>query len=191
VTKKKLDHVKPRVGKRSHWTKNPGSPVRIAAREHEMKALQMRREGFSYPEIASKMGITQAGAFQCVMRVLAAFEDDIKELVPSVRQIELQRLDYYLSKLKERINQGNDKAIGSALRIQERRAKLMGLDAPVEISHSGEIQLIPDDQLDTEIHQLATSLGMISGAVVAGLIEAPEPTTVNVVRNKVPSKRKL
>jgi len=135
---------------------NPGSKRHLQAREHEEKALELRKKGWSYNEIGAQLGISRVAAFQSVMRVLAAYEDDIKEQVPRVRQLELQRLDSMLTKLQPRINQGDDRAINSALKIGERRAKLMGLDAPVEVSHTGEIQLVPDEQLDAEIRQLAS-----------------------------------
>jgi DNA-binding CsgD family transcriptional regulator len=120
---------------------NPGSKRHLQAREHEEKALELRKAGYSYKEIGAQLGISRVAAFQSVMRVLAAYEDDIKEQVPRVRQLELQRLDSMLTKLQPRINQGDDRAINSALKIGERRAKLMGLDAPLEIDHSGTIEV--------------------------------------------------
>lgn len=75
-------------------------------------------------------------------------------------------------KLQRRINAGDDKAIGCALRIMERRAKLLGLDAPLEIDHSGTIEVkMTDEQLDAEIRQLVTMLG-----VIAAPAAEPEPT---------------
>jgi hypothetical protein len=149
---------------------NPGSKRHLQAREHEEKALELRKKGWSYNEIGAQLGISRVAAFQSVMRVLAAYEDDIKEQVPRVRQLELQRLDSMLTKLQPRINQGDDRAINSALKIGERRAKLMGLDAPVEVSHTGEIQLVPDEQLDAEIRQLASMLGVVTAPAAE-----PEP----------------
>jgi hypothetical protein len=141
---------------------NPGHPQMIAARAHEEQALELRKKGFSYPEIGRQLGVSQAGAFQMVMRVLAAYEDDIKEQVPRVRQLELERLDDMLTKLQPKINMGDDRAVNTALNLMARRAKFMGLDAPTEVHSTGEIQLVPDTDLDNEIRQLNASLGMIA-----------------------------
>ena len=50
----------------------------------------------------------------------------------------------------------------------------------LDVQHSGEIRLIPDEQLDAEIRQLAASLGVIAGSLSAGPIEAPIPTVLDV-----------
>ena len=44
--------------------------------------------------------------------------------------MELDRLDVALDALADRIEQGDDRAVATMLRIQERRAKLLGLDSP-------------------------------------------------------------
>ncbi len=68
-----------------------------------MKALDLRKRGKSYSEIATQLGVTPAAAYQMVMRVLEAYDRDIREEVPHVRQIELHRLDYYLDCLQKKI----------------------------------------------------------------------------------------
>ena len=47
--------------------------------------------------------------------------------------MELARLDAMLSALDDKIEAGDTKAIGTALRIMDRRAKYLGLDGPIKI----------------------------------------------------------
>jgi hypothetical protein len=132
-------------------------------------------------------GMGEATAFQSVMRVLAAYEDDIKEQVPRVRQLELERLDSWLTKLQPKIDNGDDRAINTGLNLMGRRAKLMpGLEVPTEVHQTGEIQLVPDADLDAEIRQLNASLGLIAEGVhparVVDVVPELEQATVEVER---------
>jgi hypothetical protein len=54
-----------------------------------------------------------------------------------VRELELTRLDAMLLPLWRRVQAGEEKAIDRALRIMERRARLLGLDAPTRGELSG------------------------------------------------------
>ena len=165
---------------------NPGSAVKIETRENEVQALELRKKGHSYPAIAAQLGCSTATAFQMVMRVLAAYEDDIKEQIPRVRQLELERLDGMLTKLQPKIDMGDDRAVNTALNLMARRAKFMGLDAPTEVHSTGEIQLVPDADLDNEIRQLNASLGMIAEGMnpvrIVDVVPELEAATAEVER---------
>ena len=166
---------------------NPGSAVKIETREREEQALELRKKGHSYPEIGRQLGISTATAFQMVMRILAAYEDDIKENVPSVRRLELDRLDNWLTKLQPKIDNGDDRAINTGLNLMGRRAKLLpGLEVPTEVHSTGEIQLVPDMDLDAEIRQLNASLGLIAEGVrpvrVVDVVPELEQATAEVER---------
>jgi predicted class III extradiol MEMO1 family dioxygenase len=65
-----------------------------------------------------------------VRRCLGKLEEISTEDAEILRRIEEERLDLWLQKLEKKIELGGEKAIEIALRIQERRAKLRGLDAP-------------------------------------------------------------
>jgi DNA-binding CsgD family transcriptional regulator len=165
---------------------NPGSAVKIETREREEQALALRKKGMNYPDIGRKLGVSTSTAFQMIMRVLAAYEDSIKEQVPRVRQLELERLDDMLTKLQPKIDSGDDRAVNTALNLMARRAKFMGLDAPTEVHSTGEIQLVPDADLDNEIRQLNASLGMIAEGMnpvrIVDVVPELEEATVEVDR---------
>lgn len=98
--------------------------------------LDKKKAGYSIRAIAD---MTEAGlgyplSKSTVQARLEAAIADIKvPLVEEVRAMEIERLDNMLTKLEPKINEGDDKAIAVALRISERRSKLLGADAPVNV----------------------------------------------------------
>ena len=123
--------AKKRGGRRESKT----SPRRLAAAERHQKALNMRRDGHTYEEIKTKLGYASPSGAEKAVK--AALQSVIREPAEEVRAMELARLDRMLLKLRARINKGDHLAINSALKIQDRRARLLGLDAPVRQEISG------------------------------------------------------
>lgn len=113
------------------------SPLKIGAREHEEKALALRRVGASYQQIGEALGITPSGAYRSVARVLARLRKTSDETAEEIRQQELMRLDEMQFALYPTARRGDTKAIETILKIQARRAKLLGLDAPEKVDVSG------------------------------------------------------
>lgn len=108
-----------------------GSPNRIAARERARKALELRKAGAQYVDIATALGYADhSGARRAVERALARLT---AEPAAELRQIEVLRLDRMLQALWEQAVKGNQGAIDRVLKIAERRAKLLGLDAPEKL----------------------------------------------------------
>ncbi len=118
-----------------------GSPKRNYSKKEiqlitDIEALNWRRAGLSYIEIAKVMDISSKGAYKKVNRALIKLCDDNKEDAEKVKLIELQRLDGWLV-LIEKIIRGTKIApntlyggINCGLKIQERRSALLGLDTP-------------------------------------------------------------
>ena len=118
-------------------------------------ALRLRSLGFSYQAIADQMGVTKATAYNRCQRALAAIP---AEAVDEFRRLEGQRLDLLLEKAMEKAlseEKGALFAIDRVLAIMDRRAKLMGLDAPVRT------EVIPLDYIQAEIQRLEATLGEI------------------------------
>ena len=61
-----------------------------------------------------------------------AIRDITKEPAKDVLELEVARLDAMLAGLWEKATDGDDKAVTSALRIMDRRAKYLGLDQAPE-----------------------------------------------------------
>lgn len=103
----------------------------IAATEKQIKALELRRQGKSYAEIARELGYSSgSGAHNAVKKAL---RKTLKEPADELRKLENARLDAMLVGLWPGIEKGDPKAVTAAVKISDRRAKLNGLDAPAEV----------------------------------------------------------
>lgn len=100
--------------------------------ERRAKALDYRKAGLSYRAIGIKLDISHEQARQDIeaeLKALAAARQDSAE---ELRQLELERCDMLFKGLEPMAAIGNPGAVNSFLRVMERRAKLLGLDAPVK-----------------------------------------------------------
>ena len=108
---------------------------RVKATEKQRQALELRKAGASYDEIARKIGYSsKSGAYKSVTSALSKM---LKEPAEELRTLEMARLDRLLVGVWSAATQGNQGAIDRVLRILERRAKLLGLDAPQRRELSG------------------------------------------------------
>jgi hypothetical protein len=109
----------------------------IAAVDISDKAVQLRREGRSCAEIGKQLGCSQSTAWEAINRWLVAKRADIKEAADDVREMELARMDEMMAGIYPTALQGDMQAIDRVLRIMERRAKLLGIDAPTRQEVTG------------------------------------------------------
>lgn len=104
------------------------------ARQRELQALELRMAGQPYSQIAKALGYrNRASAYSAVIRVL-----DRREAEPAerVRNMELQRLERLLQAYWKRAVRKRTPDIAAAklcLDILARRARMLGLDAPVKV----------------------------------------------------------
>jgi len=114
---------------------------RIKTTEKTLKALDLRKKGFSYTQIGTKLGCARQTACRYVLSELENLADQCREEAGQVRDLELQRLDELYLVAWKAIADGSETAIDRCLRIMERRAKLLGLDAAEKVEHSGDITI--------------------------------------------------
>src|SRR5260370_20708779 len=96
---------------------NPGARRHLAAREREVKALELRKAGWSYPKIGRELGVSQVAAYKIVMRVLDRFGEKAKEDAEKLRAIELHRLETMHAAIWPKAKRGNLGAIAAELKI--------------------------------------------------------------------------
>lgn len=120
---------------------HPDVAAREVARE---QALALRIGGATYRAIARAMGISPSTAHDYVTEGLNEVEQRNDEATEEVRRLELQRLDAIFLKLWPKPPQGSStipkldpRTADTLLRVMERRAKLLGLDAPTKWEGSG------------------------------------------------------
>jgi hypothetical protein len=95
-----------------------------------MQALELRKAGVGYAAIAERLGYrTPSGAHAAVG---VALKKTLQEPADDLRRLEIERLDAAQKAIWTQVIQGNQGAIDRYLKIAERRAKLLGLDAPVK-----------------------------------------------------------
>jgi hypothetical protein len=117
---------------------NRTSPAKARRLELQAQALELRRAGNGYEDIAEKLGIGKSSAHRMVEAAMAGARAQIEASVDELRADELSRLDGMLAKLWPKVTDDPDVAvIDRIIKIGERRAKLLGLDAPVRTSIQG------------------------------------------------------
>ncbi len=152
----------------------------LATERNALISLSKRAEGMTYQQIADEMGCSPSTAHYRVRKGLrlAAFEP-----AAQVRELELQRLDHLMtialaaaaenvplmagsnrvtdsSRVQVRDWRPNLLAVESLIHIQERRAKLLGLDLPVRVE-----VVAPADVVE------GVGPDVIAGEVVPGVVE--------------------
>ena len=151
--------------------------------ERDGEIARLRSTGMSFADIGAQFGISRQAAHQGFKRALA---ETVREASEDVRVTELARLDRlyqealavlaarHLVVQNGRVVRDADGeplvdpkprlgAIDRALKVQERRAKLLGLDAPTK----NDVRVT--DSLDSRIEQLAAELGFMEN--LAGVRE--------------------
>ena len=115
---------------------------RIRTTEKTLAALELRTRGLNYTQIGEKLGCARSTACRYVLSELENLADKCREEAVHVRDLELQRLDDLYLLAYRAIIRGNDLAgIDRCLRIMERRAKLLGLDAAAKVDVQGLVEI--------------------------------------------------
>jgi hypothetical protein len=123
---------------------NKTSGRRIATRERDRKALELRKAGASYEMIAVECGYSsRARAYEAVSRSL---ERITKEPARELVVLELERLDRMLVGIWERARVGELPYLDRVLKIMERRSAICGLDrvAPPPDDEEGPPEMAPE-----------------------------------------------
>jgi len=98
----------------------------VIAKERE--SLILRQQGYTFDVIASRLGYKgESGAREAFRRALLR---TLQEPAFEVRELELNRLDALHTVAWDLAMVGDLNAVDRVLKIQERRARLLGLDAP-------------------------------------------------------------
>jgi hypothetical protein len=97
----------------------------------ESRVLDLRRAGFTFQRIAEEVGYaTPSGAQRALERIMTR---NVPQAPEEFRWQELDRLDRMQVALWPRAMKGDDRAISTIVRLMERRARLVGIDAPTRV----------------------------------------------------------
>jgi hypothetical protein len=172
----------------------------VTVAEREAKALALRRDGHTYTEIGQALGVSRQMATRIVQRGLRRI---VVEPATDVRKIELDmlghlqvealavlrrrhflvqagevvaRTDPDTGRVEELLDDGPVlAAIAAVVRIQQRRAAILGLDEPArakvdvraEVEAEVRAELSTVDALDQELRQLDQELAALDPGYLA------------------------
>ena len=115
----------------------------VKSAERRAEALAYRRQGYTYDEIGEAMDCSKQNAHKLVHRALSEM---LWENVDQVRTLELARLDAMLAGLWPGAIAGDGHAVDGVLKLMDRRARYLGIDAPVKITRTdAEGRPVPDE----------------------------------------------
>jgi hypothetical protein len=130
--------------------------------DRQFKALELRRMGKGYVEISSALGIGKSQAHRLVQAGLQDARAQVDAEANELKAEEISRLDAMLAGLWPDARKGHHSAVDRVLKIMERRARLLGLDAPqrmalgghnggpLQVRHDGlDLSTLTDAELDT------------------------------------------
>lgn len=117
--------------------KNGATGVTEKVIENRAKALELRKSGMSYAQIGEQLGVSDKRAFQYIKESLEKLTALETTTANELRTLEAERLDAIQAGLFETAKNGNLWAVDRYLKLAERRAKLLGLDAPIKNEITG------------------------------------------------------
>jgi len=117
------------------------APKTVRATERREEAIGHRRDGLTYEKIGDKMGISAPRAWLLVKEALEYRRKVIGEAAEEIVAIELERCDAMIEGLTPDATNGDTQAVAALLKVQERRSKYQGLDAPTKLEATGDVVL--------------------------------------------------
>jgi hypothetical protein len=144
--------------------KQKTSPVNIAAKKLAEKAVELRAEGMSYPDIARELKYnSRQAAHDAVNRAL---KEMFREPLEAMIQLDMERLDRMWTVHFLNAQAGDVNALSACMRIMERRARLLGLDAPAKTAATSSVDLTHSGMSKEELKEEALRLASL---IIPGL----------------------
>lgn len=158
-----------------------GSPRAVRTAERRAEALAMRKRGMTYKEIADALGYKSATTVSSEIKKMLT--EMPRENADQLRKIEVERMDQLLNAMWDKAMGGDGWAVDRCLKIMERRAKLLGLDAPIVTK----VEVVTEDVIDSQIQQLEREMRMMRNALPESAPRLPPPMTIESQRADRPT----
>lgn len=137
--------------------------------DKEVQIVELRKEGYVWREIATLVGMSTAGVYKAYNRAMVR---TLRPATEELREMELERLDALQLTYWQPAVQGNLRAADFILKVIDKRAKLLGLDAPVKVQ--AEVVTYDGTDLDREVERYAR---LIEG----GFITTEDPDSIPTI----------
>ena len=121
---------------KKQMNKPTGDETRLTKNRNQ--AIGLRRQGYTLKRIGQVLGVSTQTAANYVNYCLRELVELTAAATEEYRQLELERLDALQAVIWDQAVSGNLWAIDRCLAIMERRAKLLGLDKPLQHILAGE-----------------------------------------------------
>jgi hypothetical protein len=115
----------------------PKTGQKEAAAVRRQKALDLRTAGARYRQIGAQLGVSYQTAYRDVQVALGEIATLQAGKAEKLRELELERCDKLTLALSPKARAGDEKSVRAVLAVMDRRAKLLGLDAPTKLEHAG------------------------------------------------------
>lgn len=107
--------------------------TRLPRAERDAQILRLRAAGQTHLFIANQVGCGEATVQRVVRGHLQALQREIRLDTASIRSQHLLELRWLRERLAPAVARGDTSAVGRWLQVQDREAKLLGLDAPYRL----------------------------------------------------------
>jgi hypothetical protein len=127
-----------------------------AIAERRVRAFELRKAGASYREIGRQLGVDVHTAHADISAELAALRETAVGEATALRDLEVERLDSMHAGLWRQVRAGSAPAVSAAVRVSERRSRLLGLDAATatKTELTGSLSVAAETQLKAEAEAL-------------------------------------
>ncbi len=165
----------------------PDVPQRIRRTDKRASAIDLRRAGWDYWEIADALALTDISEARALVKeAMAEVEKDLKETASELLGLQLARCEQLIKALlpkalapeNEHQARGQARAVEMVLKVMEQQAKLEGLYAPEkkEVNVNFRLEDLSDEELVEEARRLGvqvTVLGITNDSATP-LLPAPD-----------------
>ena len=139
MTKRKKNNLQRPFGRAPNTNQeklHPGNSQ--AVQERRLRSWELRKTGASLRAIAAVIGVNHVTVKRYLDRTLKELERQEINLARQAKSMEIARLDDMLLRLQPLLQSRNRlemiQAIEKAIKIGERRSRLLGLDAPTKVA---------------------------------------------------------
>lgn len=154
--------TKPKDQRNSDRAKRQPHSVKSLLRRKD--AVELRVQGLTYLEISVKLEVTKWTVIKWIQWEMARVNAELNEPVLKIRETEWATTEMLMEQWVPRALDGELDAVGVVLRLLDRRAKLKGIDAPVDnqstinLNVSGE-KFVTQDQMAIEVKKRMARIG--------------------------------
>lgn len=134
---------------------------RIIAKEKQRQALELRKGGATYAAIAQAVGYNDASAARKAIE--KAIEATIQEPAVELKTLNIERLNHMLLTLWPKVQQGDERAIDTSLRVLDKLDRLMGTEAAQQVDvnvHQQNAILVIDGSKEDYLRSLRQMAGL-------------------------------